>query len=352
MHIDAWQIAPGIVFQGCEIDDLAISFVGGHTHVAVTRATAARGTVATPHMAIELEDIRIRELRIGGGEVAVAELDAAVVRLCHDDLRRAGTGQAAGDGSDRRFDLGFADHLEGKLEVDLTTDATVPLIGRRRATHKFRIPIHDGAIDIKELEHDLSALEDAVLDFVFEKGALHLVKDIPLVPFDRKTLLYWPLAEGDLELAADNRVRISRLADYHTPRSGSGRGKGNGGKSSVALRELHFDNIAADLSLTGPATVDLAGGRIHLGEVSGLRAQGEIHHDAAEDTADETLVELESADWSLRIEGLDVGGRRLDVDRLAVDRLEGAAITFHDVAPAEMRATVHGLHLERVHYGM
>ncbi len=350
MRIDAWQIAPGIVFQGCEIDDLAISFVGGHTHIAVTRGTAARGTVATPHMAIELEDIRVRELRIGGGEVAVAELDAAVVRMCHDHLAGARPGRAAGGARGRRLDLGFADHLEGKLEVDLTTDATVPLIGHRRATHKFRIPIREGAIDIKELEHDLSALEDAVLDFVFKKGALHLVKDIPLVPFDTRTLLYWPLAEDDLELAADNRVRLSRLADYHTP--GSGRGKRKGGRSAIAMRELHFDNIAADLSLTGPATVDLAGGRIHLGEVSGLRAQGEIHHDAAEDTADETMVELESGDWSMRIEGLDVGGRRLDVDRLAVDRLEGAAVTFHDIEPAEMRATVHGLHLERVHLGM
>ncbi len=349
-----------IDLHGVDVHGLAVAFADGRHRVRADWAGVDRATMVHGDLTIDIERVVITDLRVDGDDILVGDVAVGSIRLEHADLRGALTSRPAGDASagegeparaPRRLDLGFADGLQGQVDVDLTADATVPLLGARKATHRFRIPIDNGTIDFKELENDLAALEDAVLDFVFKKGALHLVKDIPLIPFDTRTLIYWPLDEDEHEMAASNRVRLRRLADYQLPESTSSQKKSNGG-SSVELRTLHFDNLSIDLTLGGPASVELAGGRITLGSeeraaIGSLHVEGDIHHHTG-DTSDVTSVAVESVDWELQLEGLSLGNRLLDVELVTLARIDEATITFEDVRPGAVTVAAQGLHLRGV----
>src|SRR5690606_38543108 len=110
------------------------------------------------------------------------------------------------------LDLGFLDRLRGRIHLDVVTDIRLPIIRTRRATHTVRLEVRDGMIEYKRLEKGLAPLEDAVLDFAIRKGRLVLEKDIPLIPFDRRTLVSWPLEEDERRLADGGWVRLARLA--------------------------------------------------------------------------------------------------------------------------------------------
>ena len=79
------------------------------------------------------------------------------------------------------LDFGLLDGLSGYLNVDVDVDVAVPIIGRRRATHKLRIPIAEGAINYRELEDNLASLEDSLLDFSVREGGLVLERGLPLL---------------------------------------------------------------------------------------------------------------------------------------------------------------------------
>ena len=344
---------------GVAVQDLSVELDGGTLRIRAARVAIARAAVTQGKLAVDVDDILFTDLRVDGEDVTVADIEVGAIRLHHADLHGALLSRPTDGGADDqgesiparyRLDLGFADCIDGQLDVDLTADATVPLIGRRKATHRFRIPIADGSIDFKQVENDLAALEDAVLDFVFKKGALHLVKDIPLIPYDARTLVYWPLDDDEHDLAARDRVRLRRLPTYRIPTST--RSSDSGGEPSVALRTLHFDNLAIDLSVGGPATVEVAGGRIVLGSegraaIGSLRVQGDIHHDTSDPT-DITSVELESGDWELQLEALGLAGRLLDVELLTLASIARATVTFEDVRPGAVDVAAQGLHLRGV----
>jgi hypothetical protein len=110
------------------------------------------------------------------------------------------------------IDLEFLDRLSGRVNVDLNVDVRLPVIKRRVAVHRFRIPIDKGTIDFHELERDLSFLEDAVLDFKLKDDRLVFEKDIPLIPFDEETIVYWQLDDDEIRMAENNMVWLRRLA--------------------------------------------------------------------------------------------------------------------------------------------
>ncbi len=116
------------------------------------------------------------------------------------------------------------DGLAGVINVELSLDLTVPVIGRRRATHRFRIPIADGAVDYMGLEKDLSTLESALLDFAIRDGALVLEMGIPFLPTRGlgKPILQWDLAPADLDLARRDRIRLAVLPRFRTVGGESG----------------------------------------------------------------------------------------------------------------------------------
>ncbi len=114
--------------------------------------------------------------------------------------------------------MALLDGLAGEINVDLALDLTVPVIGRRRATHRFRIPIVDGVVDYMGLEGDLSTLESALLDFAIRDAALVLEMGNPVPPETRprKPILQWDLAPAGLDLARRDRIRLAMLPRFRT----------------------------------------------------------------------------------------------------------------------------------------
>jgi hypothetical protein len=283
---------------------------------------------------VELQagNLRVERVLVGGTEV---EVDLA--RL----LARPSPAAASAVTAPRALpDLGLLDQLNGKLDVDVTADTTIPLIGRRRATHHFRVAIDGGAIDFKRLEKNLAALEDSVLDFVVKDDELRLVKDIPLVPWDTKTLVFWPLAEDERELARKNRVRLRRLAHYRLPPGSAP--KRPSAKPGLEVRSLCFDNIDLDVKLRGPASLALAGVALRLGDerhaaIGRLRVSGSVQHHARGKPVPTTL-RIDAENLHASLSGVELpGGATLTLGALALGAIDGATVTFADVKPSALR---------------
>jgi hypothetical protein len=142
-------------------------------------------------------------------------------------------------------DWSFLDAIEGHLNVDLFVDTTVPLLGRRRATHHFRIPIERGTVDYRGVEDNLHWLEDAFLDIEVIDGKLVLEQDLPLVPFAGKALVWWNLDAKELELARQRRVKLKTLLSPELPPQATSKRK----KPSVTFHQCALRNLDIDLSL-------------------------------------------------------------------------------------------------------
>lgn len=202
--------------------------------------------------------------------------------------------------------LPLLDGLAGQLDVDLGLDLTVPVLGRRRATHEFRIPIDAGALDYRKLENDLSTLEDQLLDFSMRDDTLVLEMGIPFIPTrgKGKPILRWDVQGGDLDLARQNRIRLAMLPQFQMAAEDSG--NGSSGKSRVALRELSLRNLNATLQLshdTPPASLPLR----RIGELA-LRA--DAHH--AVDT------QPRDGNASARIADVDLGPMHIAVGAMTL----------------------------------
>src|SRR5690606_11864726 len=107
-------------------------------------------------------DVVVPELTL-----AVEDLMASWPRRSTAALTEAATAVEAEPPADpeprRRLDLDFLDRIDGRLDVDLTVDVTLPVLGSRRKTHHFRVPIAKGTFNYKDLEGDLAKLEDAFI---------------------------------------------------------------------------------------------------------------------------------------------------------------------------------------------
>jgi hypothetical protein len=98
------------------------------------------------------------------GQIRIGALTIDEITIAIDQLSATGDGgetakeAAAGGSMQLPLDLRLLDLISGKLEIDAAVDASVPIIGRRKATHAFRVPIDRGTFDFKRLERGLSAL--------------------------------------------------------------------------------------------------------------------------------------------------------------------------------------------------
>lgn len=274
------------------------------------------------------------------------ELTLDRVKLALPELpRRRPTSSASRAPSPERAELSLPllDHLEGLLAFDLFVDVRIPILPDRRATHSIRVPITQGAINFKELERCLSGLEDALFDFeVNEEGLIFELDPIPGVSFDNVTLVSWPLAGHEHALAkTQQKVRLRRLLAYRLSSKLAASVEQQQGPRSdgpSALRRLHVGNIETVLRLDGPVEQPLPGlGTLRLGAprapaIGELKLSGQLEHTPAA-PASATELRLDARDLLLGASIADASGRRAEVERLSIGRIEGARLGLLGLEP-------------------
>lgn len=233
--------------------------------------------------------------------------------------------------------LALLDGLAGEVNVDLALDLTVPVIGRRRALHRFRIPIEDGALDYRKVESDLSTLEDALLDFSVRDGALVLERGIPLITMRGrgKPILRWDLEGDDLALAEARRIRLAVLPHFTIV----GEGDGDPSKPpSVALRQLEARDldVRLQLQLAAPPA------QLPVRRIDELSVAGNVFH-TPDAPPREGRLHARIAGVELGPMTLPLGRLQLGIEQLALDVAEGIDISFAGLAPRAVAIALRGL---------
>ncbi|HZO12043.1 MAG TPA: hypothetical protein VFB62_02255 [Polyangiaceae bacterium] len=334
-----------VALGGIELEGVELEREGGRLSLKLARASIARATMNLGKVRVIANRIELTEgVSFDGSTLRLPSLTVGELRFGIDDVAALFGRSKPSSPAKAPLDLTILDQLNGRLDLDLMADATVPLIGRRRATHHFRIPIAEGSIDFKGVERNLSLLEDAVLDFAVRDGKLCFERDLPLLPFNQKTLVYWELAPEELLMAKRNRVRLRRLREFRVidPKKVE-----PDRKSSVELRSLHFDNVTIDLTLRGPAALPVLGGRVVLGQdgadgIGSLRVRGDVRYDV-EGAADRTSLRLDAERITGALEKILVGAFKLQVQSLVLAAIEGVTLAFEGVRPRALEGSIAGI---------
>ncbi|CAN5920914.1 hypothetical protein BH11MYX4_BH11MYX4_26010 [soil metagenome] len=249
-------------------------------HAAELEAPALRLTTAGVDLTANGAHVRAfaldgKKITVGGAAIAAGQVAVELRRSSGADAAPASSVPLAGP----LFDWQSLDTLSGQLDVDAAVDLTVPIIGRRKATHRLRVPIEGGTIDYRALEHNLATLEDALLDFSVRDGALVLERVNPLFPARGrgKPVVIWDLDAAGLELALRDRVRLAVLPRARlAAEPPEGEREREPSKSSIALRELGLLRINARLALATPAPPP--SGQVRLQHVGSLGLAGNVFH--------------------------------------------------------------------------
>lgn len=288
--------------------------------------------------------IEAREVVVGRVQLVVHDVYALARPRPSDTPSRSASG--APGSSFRDLDPMLLDRLHGQLDVDLTVDATMPVIGRRRATHHFRVPIEHGTINFRELERDLARLEDAVIDFEVRNGNLVLERDVPLIPGLHKPLVVWPLNDVERGLAKKKIVRLRSLLGYQLPEKSEA---GAEEKSRVSFRRLDFDNLGIAVAALEP-NEDAAdshatlGGPVPHATLADLRVSGFARHCFTGDQEPGTVA-ITAGGLDAVVRSLQLGGVCADAASARVDAVEQAALTFEGLRPRRLSAVIRGLRL-------
>jgi hypothetical protein len=241
------------------------------------------------------------------------------------------------------------DGLSGELNADLRVDLSVPVVGSRRATHRFRLPVEDGTIDFMELEGGLSRLENALLDFAVRDDGLVLERGIPLLPTRGrgKPLLRWDLADRDLELARQNRVRLAVLPQARKPGTNEVTAEGSendevapgrsapdaNGESRVGLRRLGVDDLGVRLRLT--PSQSRAPGPLRSLAFDDLQLEGALEY-APDGVTREGELRATARHVTTSLRALPLGSRRLEIESLEVSTVDRARARVWGLRPREV----------------
>lgn len=344
-----------VASEAISVRALSVRWGAGGLSVRAERLGSTAIDLNHPQMSGKLFDVGVDGLSVERRSVQVeqAQVQRAAIEVTMPPP--ADPPQASevppGDGEQRptrpsMFDLRMLDGLSGNLDVDVALELSgVPIIGRRRATHKLRVPVMDGTIDYRELERDLASLEDSLLDFSVRDGALVLELGLPLIiPRGHgKPLLIWPLNPEDLALAEARRVRLSVLPAFQTAGDGDS-SEERDRPSKFQLRTMSFQDIDAALSLSpSPPAQDAS---IRTLSFTRLHLTGEVHHEAGPpDPEGKVSVELEGL--AVALANLVTGHRSVSAT-LSLAALRGAQIEFRDLRPAALRGELESLVLSKL----
>lgn len=301
---------------------------------------------------LTLEGCSLHGVRVRGSEISVAQgsVTAIAVHALFGAEKKPLEQRASPKGAPAAqplalFDWHVLDGLRGEFNVDLEVDLTVPVIGRRRATHRFRIPIDAGALDYMQFEQDLSTLENALLDFaVRDDGTLVLERGLPLLPTRGrgKPILIWRLDPGDLELARRNRVRLAVLPEFEVAASDEAPESKSTG-SPISLRSATLGNLEMRLALrmgSRPLTSVLR--RLSFDEIA---LRGEVHHHP-EQQSRPGFVRGAAKRLEAAISDLPVAKSLLSLDRLEIDSISEFEVQTSDLSPRVLSCALGPLRVE------
>ncbi len=340
-----------VVLHGVHVTGLRIRRGQGVWLILAETITARRVSVKRGEISLMAENVEAQTVGVDGKVVRLARLFAPRAHLSGarlaaiDPAGDVKSEEASTSGARPAINLDALDGLDGKINVDLTADATVPFLGRRRATHHFRLDVDSGTINFHRLEKSLSTLEDAVLDFRVKGNDLVLERDIPLM---KKTLVSWPLQSRDMALAQRQLVRIARLFDYRVE-TDEGDAPAKDSKRSLELRELSFDGLDVELALAGGAGVDLPwGGRLLLGEdgrpaLDDLTIRGSVRFKPGAN--ERTKLDVSASMLNIGLNAMRLGNSALSISAISVHALEKGSIRFAGVKPDGIDATLRDVEL-------
>lgn len=313
--------------------------------------------MTTTDVQLSATDVVVTTFSLQGAELSIAraELQGGHLSVCFrpSSHARSPTATLATDASpapseptEPLIDWRALDTLSGQLDVDVAVDLTVPIIGHRKATHRLRIAIENGALDYRALEHNLAKLEDALLDFSVRDGALVLERVNPLFPArgHGKPVVIWEVDAADLALAQLDRVRLAVLPQARLVAEENDRGPSKNTKSSFALRELGLLRINARLALAPP---ELAlTGQLRPRHVGSFALGGDVFHEPGGSREGSALGEL--SDLSATVHRLALGTSRLDAASLTAAAITPIEIAFADVSPSKLQLGLSGVALDGI----
>jgi len=300
------------------------------------------GALAVDAFRLEGKALTVGRAALGSGQVAVGLRRSAESVSGTDDVPALPDPAAP-----PLFDLATLDALSGQLDVDVAVDLTVPIIGRRKATHRLRVAIDRGTLDYRALEHNLAKLEDALLDFSVRDNALVLERVNPLFPArgHGKPVVLWDVAGADLELAQRERVRLSVLPRARLATDAAESGAPPSKKSrGIALRELGLLRINARLALAAPA--GLLAGQVRLERVGALTLGGNVFHEPGGCREGDVLGEL--TDFAGSLHALALGTTRLTARSVTAASLAPLEVAFADVQPTRLDVSLQHVRLDGV----
>lgn len=333
------------------VDALTVDWGGDAFRLELDAARASALEVASAGARVHAEGVALSALRSLGARVQLGQLQLARGEL-EADLSARGANEASEERAANTapaLNLELLDGLAGRLDVDVDVDLSVPILGRRRATHALRLGIEGGAIDYLELEHGLSTLEDALLDFSVRDGKLVLERALPLLSTRGrgKPLLLWDLDEADHARAArEQRVRLSVLPRFRPAKIDDDEADKGASESAFKLRALALRDLDASLSLAvNPGGI---GGALRELTFAALSLRGDVRH--RPDAAPPGALQAEGSQLRAVLRDLPLAGQTA-AGALEIAALRSAELSFEGLRPARARATVEGVTLARFALG-
>ena len=211
----------------------------------VAEITIRNMHLRSENLTVDIGTLVLQNITCTGQSIHVGEIVISDVSVQIEDITRFPIPRPSGI---LALEKTLLDTLNGQFDFDLSIDATVPVLGRRNALHKFRIAIEDGIINYKHLEKDLAFLEGLFIDIALQGENLILAREVPLIPGTQKPLVTWPLNPVERELAKKKLVRIRSLLAFSVPTTEE--------DPRVTLHDLNIPNICARLALTPPPQPD------------------------------------------------------------------------------------------------
>ncbi|MCB9615183.1 MAG: hypothetical protein H6722_22325 [Sandaracinus sp.] len=289
LHLESFVIQAGkvrIEAPRIEAERLRLEWGAAGFRLEAHKAHAPSLTIRAENVEVELEAISVTHVVghethfvIEEGEIGKLSVDA---RFEPRDTAGATVELAPTEPPPPRsphFDFALLDRLFGELKVDLRVDLEVPILGRRVATHRFRLPVDAGSVNFLQLEDDLSTLENAILNFAVRDKKLVLERGIPLIKArgKGKAILVWDLDDEDFALARDrDRVRLATMPRFRIAKSAAeSEGSEPGSKPKIALRALGLENVELALRLE-KSDVEHSGILPRM-DIESLSVDGQIH---------------------------------------------------------------------------